>query len=149
MAELLYKDEVYVIIGAAMEVYNQMGPGFLEAIYQEALEIELKERDITFVSQPEIIIYYKDHQLNKYYIADFLVDEKIIVEIKAQDQLTSHNEAQILNQLKATGKQIGLLINFGAPSNLEWKRMIMTSKTRENPSHTKRRTYQQRKISED
>ena len=61
MAELLYKDEVYVIIGAAMEVYNQMGPGFLEAIYQEALEIELKERDISFVSQPEIIIYYKDH----------------------------------------------------------------------------------------
>lgn len=128
MADLLYKDEVYAIIGAAMEVYNELGPGFLEGIYQEALEIELKERDISFESQPEILVQYKDHQLKKFYVADFIVYEKIIVEIKAQDQLSSHNEAQILNQLKATGKQLGLLINFGAPSNLEWKRMIFTSR---------------------
>ena len=65
MADLIYKDEVYTIIGAAMEVYNQLGPGFLEAIYQEALEIELKERDITFVSQPKIVVHYKEHQLKK------------------------------------------------------------------------------------
>ena len=128
MADLLYKDEVYAIIGAAMEVYNELGPGFLEGIYQEALEIELKERDISFESQPEILVQYKDHQLKKFFVADFIVYEKIIVEIKAQDQLSSHNEAQILNQLKATGKQLGLLINFGAPSNLEWKRMIFTSR---------------------
>ena len=106
MAELLYKDEVYAIIGAAMEVYNQLGPGFLESYYQEALEIELKERDVPFVSQPEIVVRYKDHQLNNNFVADFLVYEVIIIEIKAHDQLTSHNEAQILNQLKASGKQL-------------------------------------------
>jgi GxxExxY protein len=128
MAKLLFKDEVYAIIGAAMEVYNQLGPGFLEAIDQEALEIELSDREIPFISQPELKIYYKEHQLTKQYIADFLVFDKIIMEIKAQNQLTSVNEAQILNQLKASGEKLGLLINFGAPSNLEWKRMIMTSR---------------------
>ena len=127
MAKLLFKDEVYAIIGAAMEVYNQLGPGFLEAIYQEVLEIELSEREIPYVSQPELKVHYKEHQLTKNYVADFLVFDKIIMEIKAQNQLTSHNEAQILNQLKASGEILGLLINFGAPSNLEWKRMIMTS----------------------
>lgn len=128
MAKLLYKDEVYAIIGAAMEVYNQLGPGFLEAIYQEALEIELSDREIPYVSQPELKIYYKEHQLTKHYVADFLVFDKIMIEIKAQTQLTSVNEAQVLNQIKASGKKLGLLINFGAPSNLEWKRMIMTSR---------------------
>jgi len=145
MAELLYKDEVYAIIGAAMEVYNQLGPGFLEAVYQEALEIELKERDVPFVAQPEIVVHYKDHQLNKYYVSDFLVYEVIIFEIKAQDQLTSHNEAQILNQLKASGKQLGLLINFGAPSNLEWKRMIMTNGLSISQPATKRWTRKKKK----
>jgi GxxExxY protein len=101
-----------------MEVYNQLGPGFLEAIDQEALEIELSDREIPFISQPELKIYYKEHQLTKQYIADFLVFDKIIMEIKAQNQLTSVNEAQILNQLKASGEKLGLLINFGAPSNL-------------------------------
>ena len=149
MAELLHKDEVYAIIGAAMEVYNQLGPGFLEAIYQEALEIELKERDISFVSQSKIFVNYKEHQLKKYYVADFLVYQEIIVEIKAQDQLTSNNEAQILNQLKATGKQLGLLINFGAPSNLEWKRMIKTSGSSLSQPVTERWTRKKRKISED
>ena len=141
MAELLYKDEVYAIIGAAMEVYNQLGPGFLEAIYQEALEIEFKERNISFASQSEIFVNYKEHQLKKYYVADFLVYQEIIVEIKAQDRLTSNNEAQILNQLKATGKQLGLLINFGASSDLEWKRMIMTSGFTKSQPATKKQTW--------
>jgi GxxExxY protein len=149
MADLLYKDEVYAIIGAAMEVYNQLGPGFLEAIYQEALEIELSDREIPYVTQPELIVHYKEHQLTKHYVADFLVFDKIIVEIKAQNQLTSHHESQILNQLKATDKQLGLLINFGSPSNLEWKRMIMTNRSSVAHLDTGRWSRKNRKIRED
>jgi GxxExxY protein len=124
--ELLYKDEVYAIIGAAMEVYNELGPGFLEAIYQEALEVELTTRSIPFVAQPELPVFYKGQRLKKFYIADFCVFEKIAVEIKAMNHLTSNEEGQLLNELKATGLELGLLINFGAPNHLDWKRMIKT-----------------------
>lgn len=125
-AELLYKDEVYAIIGAAMEVYNELGPGFLEAIYQEVLEMELAARAIPFASQPELPVYYKGQRLKKCYIADFLVYEKIVVEIKAMNNLTSNEESQLLNELSATRLELGLLINFGASSRLDWKRMIKT-----------------------
>jgi len=122
MSELLFKDEVYNIIGAAMAVYNELGPGFLEAVYQEALQFELTERKIPFLPQVEIPVYYKSNQLKKYYVADFLIYGNIIVEIKAQDSLTSHDEAQLINQMKAINKEVGLLINFGAAKHLEWKR---------------------------
>jgi GxxExxY protein len=114
--ELILKNEVYVIIGAAMDVYNELKPGFLEAVYQEALTIEFTERAIPFLSQPRLSLYYKDHEMNKYYVGDFLVYGQIIVEIKAQ----------LLNQLKAAKAPLGLLINFGHPHNLEWKRMAHT-----------------------
>ncbi|OGO39218.1 MAG: NADH:ubiquinone oxidoreductase [Chloroflexi bacterium RBG_16_56_8] len=126
MAELLYKDEVYAIIGAAMEVYNQLGTGFLEPVYQEAMEIETAYRKIPSKSQQEIIILYKGKPLKKHYIADLLCYEKIIVEIKAMDRLSSREESQLLNYLKATGMPVGLLINFGAENDLEWKRMVVT-----------------------
>ena len=126
MVELLYKDEVYAIIGAAMEVHNTLGSGFLEAVYQESLEIELEKRDIPFKSQQEISVFYGMHQLRTYYIADFLVYDKIIVEIKALNKLTSYEESQLLNYIKATGLQLGLLINFGTITKLEWKRMVKT-----------------------
>lgn len=128
LPELIYKDEVYALIGAAMEVYNELRSGFLEAVYQEALEIELAEGGIPFVSQAELPIDYKGHRLKKFYIADFIVFEKVIVEIKALNNLTSKEYAQMLNQLKATGKKVGVLINFGAENKLEWKRMVMTKK---------------------
>ncbi len=126
MPELLYKNEVYAIIGAAMEVYNVLGAGFLEAVYQQALEIELSARDVPYESQQKLDITYKGHRLTQQYKPDFIVYEKVIVEIKALSHLTSHDQAQLLNYLKATGLEVGVLINFGADSNLEWKRMVRT-----------------------
>lgn len=127
--ELLYKAEVYAIVGAAMAVYNMLGPGFLEAVYQEALEIELKRRGIPFVAQHPIKVFYDGILLKSSYIADFLAHEEIIIEIKALKRLTSREEAQLLNYLKATGKTVGLLINFGAEGDLDWKRMVLTKQT--------------------
>ncbi len=126
MAELLYKNEVYAIVGAAMEVYNQLGPGFGEAIYQEAMEIETKVRTIPNSPQQDIFITYKGKKLKQFFKPDFICYDKIIVEIKALDRLTSREEAQLLNYLKATGMSVGLLINFGAENDLEWKRMVLT-----------------------
>lgn len=126
MTELLCKEEVYAIVGAAMEVYNELGPGYLEAVYQEALEMELAARGIPFESQKELYIYYKGRRLKKTFIADFLVCGKVIVEIKALDRLTSHEEAQLLNYLKATKIEVGVLINFGAANKLEWARRVRT-----------------------
>jgi GxxExxY protein len=129
MAELLYKDEVYAIIGAAMEVYNQLGPGFSEAIYQESLEIESDSRKISNAPQRDIFITYKGTKLKQFFKPDFIYYDKIIVEIKALDRLTSREEAQLLNYLKATGLSVGLLINFGTERDLEWKRMVLTSQS--------------------
>jgi GxxExxY protein len=127
MAELLYKEEVYAIIGAAMEVYNQLGPGFSEAIYQEAIEIEINSRKISNNPQKDVFITYKGTKLKQFFKPDFICYGKIIVEIKALDRLTSREEAQLLNYLKATGMAVGLLINFGAERDLEWKRMVLTT----------------------
>lgn len=124
--ELLYKKGVYDLIGAAIEVYNVLGPGFLEPVYQEAFEIELRCRGTPFVSHPELHIYFKEHLLKKTYTPDFLAYEKIVLEIKALERLTSHDEAQLLNYLKATRLELGVLINFGAADKLEWKRMVKT-----------------------
>lgn len=127
MAELLYKDEVYAIIGAAMDVYNQLGPGFGEAIYQEALEIEVENRKIPNNPQQDIFIFYKGQRLKNFFTPDLICYEKIVVEIKALDRLTSREESQLLNYLKATSMPVGLLINFGSENDLEWKRMVLTS----------------------
>ena len=121
---LLYKDEVYQIIGAAMEVHKVLGPGFLEAVYQEALEIEFTLRGIPFESYKNLKIPYKESVLKKCYEADFVVFEKIIVEIKALDSIISKNKAQIINYLKATKLRLGVLINFGEES-LVWKRFVL------------------------
>jgi GxxExxY protein len=124
MAELIFKDEVYAIIGAALEVYNTLRPGFAEGIYQESLEIESALRKLPYTPQSEIPVYYKNLRLKKSYLADFVYFEKIIVEIKALDKLTSREDAQLLNYLKATRYPLGLLINFGSPGELEWKRLV-------------------------
>ncbi len=124
--DLLYKEEVYAIIGAAIDVHKELGSGFLEAVYQEAFEIELAARGITFIAQHELRITYKGRLLRKTYLADFFVYDRIIVEIKALDRLTSREEAQLLHYLKATGMHVGLLINFGSIGRLEWKRMALT-----------------------
>lgn len=124
MDELLLKEEVYAIIGAAIEVHRELGHGFAEPVYQEALEIELKDRGIPFESQKTLVIYYKGQMLTKHYVADFVCYGQIIVEIKALTKLSETEEAQLLNYLKATGLRVGLLINFGSRGKLEWKRFV-------------------------
>ena len=123
MTELLYKELTYAIIGAAMEVHSVLGPGFLEAVYQSALAHELNLREIPFQQQQCLPVAYKDTVVGEYR-PDFIVDEKLIIEIKAAKKLTEIDEAQLINYLKATGIRVGVLINFGAKS-LEHKRRIV------------------------
>jgi len=124
MIELILKDEVYAIIGAAIEVHRELGHGFLEPVYQEAMEMELKDRGIPFVPQQELEVFYKKRLLKKKYCADFVCYSQIIVEIKALTRLSGTEEAQLLNYLKATGLRLGLLANFGSQGKLEWKRFV-------------------------
>ena len=123
MTELIYKKEAYDIISCAMEVHRELGPGFSEAVYQEALEIEFKLRNIDFYREKELNVFYKGIQLEKKFIADFICYDKIVVELKALSDLTGEHESQVINYLKATKHKLGILINFGAPS-LEFKRLI-------------------------
>jgi GxxExxY protein len=113
----------YAIIGAAMEVHQQLGRGFLEAVYHAALMVEMESRGIPFQHEVELPVYYKGCKLAVYYRSDFVCYDEIIVEIKALDELSGVQEAQILNYLKATKKKVGLLLNFGAKS-LEHKRFV-------------------------
>ena len=113
----------YKIIGCAMEVHKELGCGFLEAVYQEALGKEFAYQAISFKPQPIIQISYKGKPLDKTYQPDFVCYKEIIVEIKAISNLSGIEEAQLINYLKATGLKVGLLINFGAKS-LEYKRLV-------------------------
>ena len=124
MKELILKEEVYAIVGAAIEVHRNLGPGFLEAVYQEAMEIELSTRGIPFDAQKPIQVRYKGQILNKKYVADLICFDLIIVELKALNRLSGNEHAQILNYLKATGFKVGVLINFGSHGKLEWKRFV-------------------------
>ncbi|MBL9201508.1 MAG: GxxExxY protein [Opitutaceae bacterium] len=121
----LYQQEGYDFMSAVFEVHNEMGGGFLEEVYQESLEFELKERAIPFVSKPKLPIFYKGHQLKKTYEADLIVIGEIIVELKAVKMLLPEHEAQLINYLKATRKRVGYLINFAAFPRLEWKRFVL------------------------
>ncbi|MCQ2606762.1 MAG: GxxExxY protein [Bacteroidales bacterium] len=122
--DLLYKEEVYEIIGACLAVHRELGKGFLEAVYQEALEIELQNNFIDYEREKELTIFYKGIELKKKYYADFFCYNKIIVELKATSSLLPEHEAQLLNYLKVTKKRVGLLINFGEQS-LKYKRFIL------------------------
>ncbi len=124
MEEFPYKNECYQIIGCCMEVHKALGPGFLEAVYQEALSLELKDANIPFNKEKVLEVWYKGILLEKKYVADFICFDEVIVELKACDSLSPEHIAQVLNYLKATGKKIGLLINFGSQS-LQYKRVIL------------------------
>jgi GxxExxY protein len=115
----------YAVIGAVMEVHRQLGCGFLEAVYQEALEKELSGRSIPHDHQVELPVYYKGVRLRTNYRADFICYESIIVELKALPKLGGVEESQIINYLKTSGFSVGLLLNFGT-SSLEYKRFIYT-----------------------
>jgi len=115
--------QTYPIIGACMEIHRQLGHGFLEAVYQEAAAIEFPFKNISFEREVSLPIKYKDILLPTYYRADFICFSEIIVEFKALSRLSTIEESQLLNYLKATGLKRGLLINFGVPS-LQYKRLV-------------------------
>jgi len=122
MVDLIYKEESHKIIGAAIEVHKTLGHGFLEPIYQEALDIEFNLQNIPFDKEKQLRIGYKDTYLNKCYIADFVCYDKIIIECKALKALLPEHEAQVINYLNATGYRLGILINFGA-TKTQFKRI--------------------------
>ena len=124
MTEIVYKKESYNIIGLCMEVHRELGCGFLEQVYQEALEIQLIENHILYVREAELPITFKGRILNKKYFADFICYKKIIIELKTVSELNEIHEAQVFNYLKATGYKLGLLINFGRKS-LNYKRIVI------------------------
>ena len=123
MDKIVFKEESYQIIGACIEVHRELGNGFLEGVYQEALEIEFKNQGIPYEREKELKIYFKGIELRKRYNADFICYEKIIVETKALSNLTDDHLGQVLNYLKATQFKLGLLVNFGQPK-LEYKRIV-------------------------
>ncbi|MCL2711026.1 MAG: GxxExxY protein [Planctomycetaceae bacterium] len=114
MSKLIYDEESYQIRGACMEVYKEMGIGYLEAVYQECLEREFSARGIPFQSQQELVLHYKGSPLRQTYKPDFICYDKIVVEIKGVPEIHQAHKAQIINYLKATGFKLGLLVNFGA-----------------------------------
>jgi len=116
---LLYKDECYAVQGAVFDVYREMGCGFLEAVYQECLEKEFRSQKLPFEAQKELVLSYKAEPLSQTYKPDFICYSKIIVELKAVKEIASEHKAQLLNYLKATGLELGLLVNFGAYPKVE------------------------------
>ena len=125
MKEIILKEEVYAVVGAAMDVYWHLGRGFLEPVYQEALGIEFRRRKIPFEPEHEIVIFYKGEALEKTYSADFICYGQIIIELKALEGLTGREVGQLLNYMKATRFNVGLLINFGSLVRLEWHRYVI------------------------
>ena len=112
-----------------MKVYNELGSGFLEKVYQEALEIELKTANIPYLREAQLQVIYKGVHLQQTYIADFICYDKIIVELKAISELTDTHRSQVYNYLKATDMELGLLVNFGAPQ-IEIERLFNYHKNR-------------------
>jgi len=124
--ELIYKNESYKIMGACFEVYKEKGYGFVEPLYQECLEHEFRLQNLDIVAQPRIPLEYKGIRLNQHLIPDFVFQDKIIIEIKAVSRLCDEHRAQVLNYLKATGLELGLLVNFGHFPKLEWERLVLS-----------------------
>ncbi len=122
--ELIYKEECFAIVGACFEVYNDKGCGFLEAVYQECLEFEFELRGIPFIPQPKLTLAYKSRPLVQFYQPDFILFQKVILEIKAVTDLDDVHRAQVHNYLKATGYRLGLLVNFGHHPQLKYERIV-------------------------
>lgn len=130
MVDLIFKDESYAIIGGCFEVYKDKGCGFVESVYQECLSIEFQHLDIPFVEQLELDLYYRERKLTHVYKPDFVCFDKIIIEIKAVQSLAAEHRAQVMNYLKATGFELGLLVNFGHFPKLEYERIVSTRSKR-------------------
>ena len=121
----MFKQEGYDMMGAAFEVYNELGYGMAEEIYQGAMEVELGLRTIPFVAQAELEVHFKGHLLIPKYRPDLLVFHEIIVELKALKELSNDHDAQLFNYMRIARKQVGYLINFGRKGELEWKRYVL------------------------
>ena len=124
MKKLVYKKESYKIVGKCFEVYNNLGTGFLEIVYKDALEYEFKMANIPFEREVEYTVNYKDITLQHKFYADFIVYDKIILEIKAVSNITDEHIAQVINYLKVSGSKLGLLVNFGK-LKLNYKRLVL------------------------
>jgi GxxExxY protein len=122
----MYEDEGYRFMGAAFEVYNQLGYGMAEEIYQQSLEIELELRGIPFESKRELVMCYKGRRLETKYVPDLFVFQAIVVELKAVSDLASEHDAQLFNYMRVVATPVGYLVNFGHKGGLQWKRFILT-----------------------
>ena len=122
--DLLFKEETYRVRGACFEVYREKGCGFLEPVYQECLEIELRLQGIPFVARKPLALDYKGCPLRSQYEPDFICSDRIVLELKAVTELTDEHRAQVLNYLKATGLRLGLLVNFGHYPKVEVERIV-------------------------
>ena len=111
MADIFFKNESYLIIGASMEVHKKLGCGFLESVYSEALELEFKKADIPYEREEKLPVFYEEKPLNKYFRADFVCYNSIIIELKSSKYFVDADRQQTLNNVKATGFKLGLLIN--------------------------------------
>lgn len=130
MVDLIFKHESYAIIGACFEVYKDKGCGFVEPVYQECLSIEFQHHGLEFIEQQELDLYYRERKLAHIYKPDFVCFGKIIIEIKAVQSLAAEHRAQVMNYLKATGYELGLLVNFGHFPKLEYERIVNTRSRR-------------------
>jgi len=122
----MLEEEGYRFMGAAFEVYNQLGYGMAEEIYQQSLEVELALRGIAFQSKRDLPVYYKNRPLATHYRPDLTISDGIVVELKATSELTSDHEAQLFNYMRIARRQVGYLLNFGKKAGLQWKRFILT-----------------------
>ena len=130
MNSLIYKDESYKIIGICMDVHNNLGPGFLEIVYKDALEYEFKKAGIPYEREKEYKVHYKGIILPHKFYADFVVFDKIILEVKAVSGIIDEFIAQSINYLRVSENKLALLVNFGEPS-LYSKRIIYEEKLKE------------------
>lgn len=125
MPEIIHAEESYKIIGACFEVYKEKGCGFLEAVFQECLELELSLQGVPFEPQRILPLGYKGRPLVQTYKADLICFGQVLVELKAVSELTDEHRAQVLNYLNATGLRLGLLVNFGHYPKLQWERIVL------------------------
>jgi GxxExxY protein len=122
----MFKDEGYQLMGAGFEVYNQLGYGMAEEIYQQSLEIELSLCNIPFQSKSQLSVFYKDHQLDTHYEPDLFVFQGIVVKLKAVTEINTDHEAQLFNYMRVARQPVGYLINYGHKGELQWKRFILS-----------------------
>ena len=125
MNQIIHREESYLIMAACFEVYREKGCGFLEAVYQECLELEFQRRAVPFVTQPRLSLSYKGIPLKQAYTADFVCFGKVVIEIKALTKLADEHRAQVHNYLRATGHRLGLLVNFGHFPLIESERIVV------------------------